>query len=106
MVVSQYPDSVVVTVNVDATKNASGVWIKGSSTDYTFDCRAEPNGKGRRIAGKDGVLMDFSFLCYMPKTTTEIPFGSNFVLTTLNNGEKTGTVKRASNGQLNSRLWL
>ena len=102
----EYPDSIALVVKTAATRDSDGDWVEGTSTDYTFDCRIEPNGEGQKIAGADGVIMDFDFMCYLAQTTTIIPVGSSFVVTSLNNGEKTGDVKRASNGQLNSRLWI
>ena len=102
----QYPDSIVVTVAASGSQNASGVWTAGTTTDYTFDCRAEVNGTGRKIAGADGAMTDYSFEVFMPVSTVVIPAGSDFVLTALSNGSISGKVKRASNGQLNSRLWL
>jgi hypothetical protein len=42
----------------------------------------------------------------MPPTTTVISRGSDFVLTTARSGVFRGKVKRFSNGQFNSRLWL
>jgi hypothetical protein len=103
---NQYPDSIVVTTAASASQNASGIWTAGATTNYTFSCRAEVNGTGRKIVGNDGALMDFSFVVFMPVTTVVIPDGSDFVLTALSNGVISGKVKRASNGQLNSRLWL
>jgi hypothetical protein len=102
----QYPDSIVITTAASGSQNASGVWTAGASGTYTFDCRAEVNSAGRRIAGNDGALMDYTFQVFLPVTTVVIPPGSSFVLNALNNGTIRGKVKRASNGQLNSRLWL
>ena len=102
----QYPDSIAITTSASASQNASGIWTAGTTSGYTFPCRAEVNGTGRQIAGDDGALMDFSFAVFMPVTTVVIPNGSDFVLTALSNGTISGKVKRASNGQLNSRLWL
>jgi len=102
----QYPDSIVINVNSDATQDSNGNWVAVTGGTYTLDCRIEPNGAGRKIAGNDGILMDFAFNCYLPKMATIIPTGSAFIVTSLNNGTVNGNVKRASNGQLNSRLWL
>jgi hypothetical protein len=102
----QYPDSITVTTSASGSQNASGVWTAGATTDYTFSCRAEVNGTGRKIVGADGMTIDYSFAVFMPVTTVVIPDGSDFVLTALSNGTISGKVKRASNGQLNSRLWL
>jgi len=103
----QYPDSIVVTVETAATQDKdAGLWTEGSSTVHILACRAEVNGNGRKIPGKDGGLMDFSFICYLPLMTTVIPPDSEYVLTGLINGTISGKVKRANNGQLNSRIWL
>ena len=103
----QYPDSIVITVAGTATQNATtGEWTAGTPTIYTFDCRAEANVAAKKIAGQDGVLIDYVFNCYLPLMSTVIPVGSDFTLNSLSNGVIKGTIKRASNGQLNSRLWL
>jgi hypothetical protein len=103
---TQYPDSIAITISASASQNASGVWTAGASAGFTSNCRAEVNGEGRQIASDDGELMDYSFEVYMPPKTTIIPRDADYVLTTLVNGVLTGKVKRASNGQLNSRIWL
>lgn len=100
--VEQYPDSIVITIFVAPTKGTGGIYSEGASASFASDCRAEINSMGRKTPGLDGVLLDYAYNCYMPKTSTVIPFGSKFVL----NGTIEGTVKGASNGQLNSRLWL
>lgn len=103
---NQYPDSILITTASSGSQNASGIWTAGASGTQTFSCRAEVNGTGRKVVGDDGVLIDYSFLVFMPITSVVIAPGSSFVLTALTNGTISGTVKRASNGQLNSRLWL
>ena len=103
---TQYPDSITVTISASASQNASGFWSSGVASAYTFDCRAEINGSGRQIAGADGILVDYAFTVYIPAMTTIVPIDSDFVLNSLLNGIITGKVKGASNGQLNSRLWL
>jgi len=103
---TQYPDSIALTVSASASQNASGIWTEGATAGYTLDCRAEVNGTGRQIAGDDGVLMDYAFQVFLPVMTTIIPRDTDYVLNSLLNGVITGKVKRASNGQLNSRLWL
>lgn len=103
----QYPDSIAVTVQTAATQNTStGLWTAGSSAVYTLSCRAETNSKTAKIAGNDGVLLDYAFDCYLPVMSTIIPFGSTFSLTLANNTTVSGKVKGQKNGQLNSRLWL
>lgn len=103
---TQYPDSIIVTTSASASQDANGIWTAGATTDYTLSCRAEVNGTGKKIVGIDGALIDYTFQVFLPVMTVVIPAGSDFVLTALANGTISGKVKRASNGQLNSRLWL
>jgi hypothetical protein len=104
---NQYPDSIVVAVTTPAIQDpTTGLYTSGTSTSYTLECRAEVNGTGRKIVGDDGTLMDYSFQVFLPLMATVIPVGSDYVLTALSNGTISGKVKRSSNGQLNSRLWL
>ena len=107
MALTQYPDSIVLTVITPASQDTTtGIWTAGSTSTLTYACRLEPNGTGRQMMGDDGVLRDYAYTCYLPQMTTVVPTGSTYVATTLNNGTISGTVKRPSNGQLNSRLWL
>lgn len=101
----QYPDSIVVSWQNEPTQGASGDFTAGATGSNTFSCRAEINTKAGKIMGSDGQLIDFTQIVYMPLTTVEIAVGSDYVLTSLS-GTVSGKVKRASNGQLNSRLWL
>ena len=105
---TQYPDSIVLTVITPASQDTTtGIWTEGTTTVLpSKPCRLEPNGTGRQVMGDDGVLRDYAYTCYLPQMTTVVPTGSTYVATTLNNGVISGTVKRPSNGQLNSRLWL
>lgn len=102
----QYPDSISITVSASAYQDSDGMWVPGSSSSYSFECRAEVNSTGKTIAGADGVLTDYLFMIYIPQMTTIIPAGADYVLTSLLNGIVEGKIKRASNGQLNSRLWV
>jgi hypothetical protein len=133
----QYPDSIIVRITEPATQDpTTGYWTAGTSTTYSCKCRAEVNGTGRQIPGKDGSLMDYAFTCYLPVIDAIIPEGSEFII--ISGSEITiggrsiavdsaftdvgndlisvdvtsatviaeGKVKRFSKGQLNSRLWL
>jgi len=104
--VEQYPDTITVSVKAEPTQNeTTGNFTAGTEASYTFKCRAEVNGSNRKIVGADGVSIDYSFLVYMPKTTTVIPVNSEYSLIT-GNATFTGKIKAQGNGQLNSRLWL
>lgn len=100
----QYPDSIVVTWLGEPSQNTTtGEYTAGASNSHTFDCRAEVNTQSRQINGNDGSLIDYSYDVYMPLTDVVIPdFIADYVL----NSTISGKVKRAHNGQLNSRLWL
>lgn len=106
--VTQYPDTIVITIQAAPEQNpASGVYeaSTGASTVLTFDCRAEQNEEGKVIPGADGGKIEFAFEVYMPRTSDIIPRGAQY---SLSKGSQTytGVVLGASNGQLNSRLWL
>jgi len=134
--ITQYPDTIVITIPTQATQDSNGNWVAGHKVDYTFLCRAEANSAARRIAGNDGILLDYKLLCYAPLEgvvdvlittqdgdyiTTEkgeaITVGSlitymensaeaSYVLTKMCGSIFSGNVKNSFNGQLNSRLWL
>lgn len=98
----QYPDTLVVTVNSTPSQGAGGIYTAGGTTTHTLKGRAEANGSGRRLDGPDGSVVNYAYLFFLPRITTVIPAGASYTL----NGTIVGTVKRASNGQLNSRIWL
>lgn len=111
----QYPDSIVITwlgepvptyvldEEGEPTTVLTGDYTPGTSVSHTFQCRAEVNSSSRKIIGNDGTLIDYAYNIYMPLSTVVIPdFIADYVL----NGTQRGKVKRARNGQLNSRLWL
>lgn len=113
--ITQYPDTIVIlwtsepvpTFVLDEegqpTIVPTGDYIAGASQSHTFQCRAEVNTRSRLINGADGSLIDYVFDVYMPLIDVVIPdFEADYVL----NGTQTGKVKRARNGQLNSRLWV
>jgi hypothetical protein len=103
---NQYPDTITITTAASGWQNASGVWVSGATGTNSYDCRAEVNNSGRRIVSADGAAVEYTFEVFLPVMTTVIPVGSDFSLASANSGTFTGKVKRASNGQLNSRLWL
>jgi hypothetical protein len=105
--VNQYPDTIEVTIKTAPVQDpTTGDWTLGSSTDYTFKCRAEVNVGNGIIVGRDGAVIYYSYMVYMPRTSVVIPFDADFVLTRSDSTTYTGKVKGASNGQLNSRIWL
>ena len=106
--VSQYPDTLIITWEPTPVQDGNGEWEPSGGENGRFEgvCRIEPNGKGQKIAGVDGALIDFAFNVFMPKTSYVIPVEANVFITTRNGQSINSTVKRNYNGQLNSRLWL
>jgi hypothetical protein len=100
--VNQYPHTISVTWKGKSTQDANLNWVEGADFSFESECRAEVNSSGKKIAGSDGALVEYSFTVYLPKTETIIPIGANYAL----NGTTVGTVKGAWNGQLNSRIWV
>ena len=98
----QYPHTISIVWKDKSTQDVNLNWVEGADHSFESVCRAEPNGKGSKIPGSDGVLIEFSFLIFLPKHSTVIPIDAEYLL----NGAISGKVKRAENGQLNSRLWL
>lgn len=103
---TQYPDTITISVTSPASQGSNGNWTAGISTQYEYQCRLEPNKSGRQVIGDDGVLRDFSYNCFMPRISFKIPTGSEYSVVSLNNCTISGTVKNSYNGQLNSRIWL
>lgn len=100
--VNQYPHTISISWKEKSTQDANFNWVEGASKTFESVCRAEPNGKAAKIAGADGTLIEFTFAVYLPKHDTVIPVDAEYLL----NNTIVGRVKYASNGQLNSRIWL
>lgn len=106
--VTQYPHALIITWNPTPVLDENGEWASSGEISGNFEsiCRAEPNNDSRRkLTGVDGSTIDFAFTVFMPKSSIVIPYGADVALT-IDGSTITGTVKRAFNGQLNSRIWL
>jgi len=107
--VEQYPDTIIITVNPALYQDPdTGIYSAATGTPEvkTFGCRAEINGAGRKVTGRDGSSMDYSFVVYLQKTSYTVPFDASYTLNTRDNGQFTGKVLQAHAGQLNTRIWL
>jgi hypothetical protein len=102
--VEQYPDSIIITVTTPVQNEETGSFEPGTSVTYTWKCRAEMNGAGRKIAMPDGSLYEYAFSIYLPKKQVIIPFESAYQLTK-GGAEFTGKIKGMTNGQFNSIIW-
>ena len=102
----QYPDSITVSIASAGTQGSNGNYSDPSITTYTYACRAETNVSGRKVIGIDGTMKDFAYICFMPRISIEVPTDSSYSLTKADGSIFSGAVKNASNGQLNTRIWL
>lgn len=105
--VKQYPHILTATIVTDSYRDHDGNWIPGTTVERTISCRAEPNVRASyQITGTDGVKMQFDWTVYMPVGINALPDGT--LVNILFDGEPVanGKVRRFSNGQLNTRLWL
>lgn len=102
--VKQYPHKLTATIVSGSTQDENGNWVPGTSETKEADCRAEANGRGDIIHLSDGSQYVFAWIVYMPKGATPIPEGAE--VTATSSPAASGQVKRFSQGQLNSRLWL
>lgn len=104
--VSQYPDHIVVKIQGQPYQDENKNWKQPEPTVFESDCRAEPNKANAIIKTGDGAEKYYDYNIFMPKTTTELPVGSDVVLTKFDGLVVKSMVKRAHNGQLNSRIWV
>ena len=104
--VSQYPDNIVVKIQGQPYQDENNKWVEPTPETFESDCRAEPNSRNAVIKTGDGAEKNYDYNIYMPKTTTILPVGSDVVLTKHDGLLVKTMVKRASNGQFNSRLWV
>lgn len=104
--VKQYPDHIEVRIAGEPCQDENLNWVKPEPVLFKSDCRAEPAGKNAIIRRADGSDASYDFNVFMPKTSVNIPEGAFFHLVREDGSEAKGYVKRAHNGQLNSRLWV
>jgi hypothetical protein len=105
--VTQYPDSITVSHSATWVQETDGDFkADTSATSFTSVCRCEPAGSNSVLRGTDGAEIVYDWIVYMPKTTTVFVFGNPVSMVLANATTYTGTLKRQSNGQLNTRLWV
>ncbi|MCK9592709.1 MAG: hypothetical protein M0Q91_11960 [Methanoregula sp.] len=105
--VSQYPDTVTVSHGATWKQQTDGDYeANAAASTFTSECRCEPASSNPVLRGDDGAEIAYQWIVYMPQTTTVFGFGDPVSMVLANATTYTGTVKRQSNGQLNSRLWV
>jgi hypothetical protein len=82
------------------------VYTSTDGTAVVMDCRVEPSQNSGTISGVDGQQVAYTFVIYMPLTVLEFTPGDTVTVTLANGSQYNGRVKRQSNGQLNTRLWV
>lgn len=104
--VKQYPDHIEVKITGKPYQDENGNWVPGETVLFESECRAEPNSGNVIIRSESGEDIRFDFKVYMPLTSTVIPTGASVKIIKHDGREIKSTIKRPSNGQLNSRLWV
>jgi hypothetical protein len=103
----QYPHSISITPQPALKQDAEGnVYTSTDGTAVVMDCRVEPSHNNGTISGVDGKQVAYTFVVYMPMTVLEFTPGDKVTVTLENGSQYNGRVKRQSNGQLNTRLWV
>ena len=100
--VSRQPDTLSVTYRQKGTYS-DGNYTPGLEVTHLIKGRKEANGQGQMIRDDNGAQIVYTWTFYCKPQTFEAPHGSVAVL---NYGEWAGTVKRQSNGQLGTQIWL
>ena len=101
----QYPDRVIVTRSV-LVQDENGNFSKTEKQVFASACRAEPSGVDPTIRLKDGSVLYYSWIIYLPKTGFVFTFGDNVLLEKADGSEYDVSVLRHYNGLLNSRIWV
>jgi hypothetical protein len=104
--IKQYPHTISITTQAQATRNGSGNWVPGSSSTVEKACRYEPRSGNGFIQDADGQRIYYDGIVYLPLPQTTLAPG---VTVEIKNGAEVlskSTVKRFSAGQLNARVWL
>lgn len=107
--ITQYPHSVTVTTIAPSTQDGVGDYQPtgvAATTIGPLECRAEPAGSNPLLKGPDGDDLTYDWIVYMPPLATELTFGYRVTITMQNGSTFTGSLKRQSNGQFNTRLWV
>lgn len=70
----------------DVYDEETGQWVPGiPGAEVTIECRAKPNGSGRKKANRDGVLTEYSFDIGIPVETVELPGDTKVKITGVRN---------------------
>ena len=104
--VTRYPHTITITVTPTLVSDGSGNLSGATGTDYSYSCRVEPAGNNGIIRGENGDEIIYTWVVYMAATTMEFTPGDAVEITLANGSQYNGHIKRQSNGQLNTRLWV
>lgn len=101
--VERHPDTLSITYRKPGTYDTDGDFTPGIEVTQLIKGRAEANGQGSMIRTPDGAQIVYSWTFWCKPQKFEAPHGSVAVL---NYGAWAGTVKRQSNAQLHTQIWM
>jgi hypothetical protein len=106
--VKQYPYELYVFETSGDYQDGNGDWQNGTSSwNLISKCRDESNTKSAQIKLDDETAYTFESLIQMPKLTITVEVGLNCEVRDLNGNVRVkGAIRRFSNDQLHTRLWL
>ncbi len=105
--VAQYPDYVIIKVQVGSYQGQDGTWNPGGVLDFRENGRFEVIGiQDAYVTGEDGRQVRVKGIIYLPKGERVFPVGAS--LEVIRGGESIlkDTAKKFYRGQLNRRLWV
>lgn len=105
--VRRFPHIATVTHGNGFNTEANGDITVGVDLTNSFPCRLESSSTDGNVRSVDGTKVDFNWVVYCGKDTTVLPVGANIIILD-SKGEQlcADTIKKFSQGQLNSRIWL
>jgi hypothetical protein len=108
----RYPHTLVYTVLPagpdEPQQDGNGNWIpvEIGGEEVRFECRAEPNGSGRKLPAEDGNSIVYGWTIYADRDTKFIKYGTSVEVFNGITSVAKGTVKMFSPGQMNVRIYV
>ena len=81
----------------------------GDSADFEDygECEDQPNDAGRRTTNKDGEMIDFKSIVFVPKTLAPLPIGAKIQVFEQDGTLRLeGNVSRFSHDHFRNRIWV
>jgi len=104
---TQYPHTITITKQPELLQDEYGnPYSQTDGTQYVYSCRLEPANQNAIVTGTNGDHIVCTWTVYMESIEIEFTPGDRATVTLSNGSQYNGSVKRQSNGQLNTRIWL